>query len=608
MEVIEFHFSPGAGSSLAKFWRKGKKETIYDTFCYEPENPDEEKLGNLYIIAELKKGFVFSSKLLNNLASVIKKEYYSVPWQPPEKKLRKALNKGNEFLIEQGAEEENLAWLENINLIVFSLFSSSEKERKINLAKKGNIRILFSRDKEVIDIGQNLGISKGGSLQIFENIISGKLLEDDKIMVLTEEVSKYFQEENLIENIASSSGKKDIKRMFKYRKKTLSELSGIFFLIILKFSRPKISKKLPSPSFPEFLKKLKPEKAEEKQNFKKPCLKLNLFKDYLNSFLRTVKRMIAFSQVFLGDIKGAPEKISGLFKELKGKGRSLIFNKKISIIIIFILILLVGSLIFENKREEEIQRSSQSLEEIKAKVSQADNLLIFKDEEEANLLLQNAWEEASALIDDDFPLKDEAETLKELIEEKLWPLNKMEEIEEPILSENFQKEDFIVEIKPKDFSYEVFSIFNSSFYALNQESGEIIKYPFIKKSEWAEGQTWAKSDLLINAKSIAVDGSIWVLDSENNLLRFYIGKYQDQLTLNIFPKIKDARKIITSSSLSHIYILEPIQKRIIIIDRKGNIIRQFTSQQFDNLEDIAVSEKDKIIYLLNSQKVYQINL
>jgi len=78
------------------------------------------------------------------------------------------------------------------------------------------------------------------------------------------------------------------------------------------------------------------------------------------------------------------------------------------------------------------------------------------------------------------------------------------------------------------------------------------------------------------------------------------------LNLNFFPAAENLSKIFTSSSLPYLYILEPAQKRIIILNKSGEIIKQFQSEKFDNLLDFAISQNGKTIWLLNGLKVYQL--
>ena len=119
---------------------------------------------------------------------------------------------------------------------------------------------------------------------------------------------------------------------------------------------------------------------------------------------------------------------------------------------------------------------------------------------------------------------------------------------------------------------------------------------------------------------MAVDGSLWALTKENAgeegkpsssptvIERYYAGKLQEALKLEIFPFPKSFFKIFTSSQQPYIYILEPVQNRIVIINKSGGIIEQFQSEKFDNLLDFSISQDGKTIYLLNGLKVYKITL
>jgi len=136
-----------------------------------------------------------------------------------------------------------------------------------------------------------------------------------------------------------------------------------------------------------------------------------------------------------------------------------------------------------------------------------------------------------------------------------------------------------------------------------------LKFLFHKNFEWGSAQLWLAQEekKAIGTRSLAVDGSVWLLAKNNSLSRYYAGRLQEEISLEIFPAPKELKKIFTSATLPYLYLLEPVQKRIIILDKKGQIIKQFQSQKFDNLLDFAVSEDGKTIYLLNSLNLYKIN-
>ena len=94
----------------------------------------------------------------------------------------------------------------------------------------------------------------------------------------------------------------------------------------------------------------------------------------------------------------------------------------------------------------------------------------------------------------------------------------------------------------------------------------------------------------------------------NSIYQYYTGELIQEINLNIFPEIKFFSKIFTSPKLSHIYILEPQEQRVVIIDKSGQFIKQFTSEKFDNILDIGVSDEEKSIYILNNLNLYKINI
>lgn len=165
---------------------------------------------------------------------------------------------------------------------------------------------------------------------------------------------------------------------------------------------------------------------------------------------------------------------------------------------------------------------------------------------------------------------------------------------------------FILEIPSSDFNFISMASHLKNIYLLEGKSGEIVKYspPFSK------GELWLKEGVkrVKETKSITVDGSIWVLSEDNKISRYFNGQYKEDLNLDFFPKPEKVQKILTSPDLPYLYLLEPSQNRVIILGKTGEIIRQFQSNQFDNLKDFTLASDGKIIYLLNGQKIYQLNL
>ena len=175
------------------------------------------------------------------------------------------------------------------------------------------------------------------------------------------------------------------------------------------------------------------------------------------------------------------------------------------------------------------------------------------------------------------------------------------------LKDDQLSEPISLETPYPDFNFDDFSSYRSNLYFLDQKSGEITKYPYLENLKWDSPQLWLDPRTkATEAKSMAIDGNIWILNKDNSIGRYHFGKLQKNLTLELFPEQKKFSKIFTSSQVPYLYLLEPEQNRIVILNKTGQIIEQFQSDKFDGLLDFSVSKDGKTIYLLNSLKVYQI--
>lgn len=612
MQVFELHFNP-----------KVKENLIFDSFCYEPENIYEKKLGNLYIAGELQNALPQNSRFLDNLAKILKEKYYGLSLKSSEKAFSESIKGANEFLATL-AKNGNVSWLGNLNFATLSL-TSQQRWWGVNFTKVGNLKILLSRDQNLIDIGKNLDLEEiPEPLKIFSNLVSGKLTQDDKIMILTKEVFSAFTEgyggssENLLNKIAKTEvlDEKKLKEIFKKSEKELKDISGIFLLVQLKPEiQPKYTltfkKKVPEISFSQiFLPILKRMKA----------VGLKRQTKFLKTFLSLVKKirpskLIRGPKIFLrtfSKISSLPDSIKqNLRKPILKKGLILThppLKKRAGLILILILILLAGFFIFKGGKEEEIRQTQEILDEVEAKIIQAENFLILKEEEKTNSLYQEAWSLLLPQTKTGAPLEKKALFLKNSIEDKLYSLNKLEKIAELQLASDqnlFQQKKSQTPDSP--FPFDDFSKFKSYIYFLDSNKGEIQKCssPLIQKNceFWLSPETKKP----IEAKSMAIDGSIWILTKENQIDRYYNGSYQETLSLNFFPCLEDPIKIWTSKTLSYLYLLEPGQNRIIILNKSGEIVKQFQSEKLDNLLDFALSEDGKTIYLLNGLKIYQLS-
>jgi len=677
MQVFEFHFNPLGRRPAGKL-----KDLIFDSFCYEPENIYERRVGSLYMLGMLKNVLPQNTHFLERLAKIIKEKYYSSTLVRPEKSLKNSLKEANDFL-ESIAKRGDVSWLGNLSFGVISI-----KNYELNFTKVGDLKFFLIRKGQIIDIDQKLKLEEiePYPLKIFGNIVSGKLSENDIILAVTKDALETFHSQNLIQEIAQIIpdaqvfDENKIKEIFNNKQEILSNISGICLLIFLsKEFYPAAAREIISPkpvkfSFKKALtpvfnyllgfKKIikKPEIKIKRPEFKKPEFK---------------KPAIRIPKLPLPKLPRIPiPKISHNW------------SKNLILIFALAIFLTLGFFVAQREEERKIEEYQQTLREIKSKVDEAESYLILKETlpeagQKANSLLKDSWNAISPLsrIAVTLPsdLKNEIFALKNTISKNLYQLNKLEMIEEPEILFEFDKEEFvpqkimavdnklyffnaysenlflrteggseeIIEIDKKfqaataisdaavffsgpdqlvilndgqierfslqclsDFDFDFLSSFKSGLYFLDKNKGEIIKYPYLENFEWGSPQFWLapQAKKTINPKSFAVDGSVWFLNQGNSLTRYYGGWPQETITVELFPAVKNFSKIIARTDLPYLYLLEPEQSRVVILNKAGQIFQQFQSSQFDNLLDFAVSKDGKTIYLLNELEVYQIKI
>jgi len=174
--------------------------------------------------------------------------------------------------------------------------------------------------------------------------------------------------------------------------------------------------------------------------------------------------------------------------------------------LLLILLLSLAFLIFEDEREKEFKEVSEILEQVKSQKSQAENLLIFNDEERANLVLQSAWSQVAPLVDSKNPL---------------IKINKLEKISEPELILEIP----IQEINLRPQRIVLFNYFNSTFpslYFFNSFSANI--YNFNLLDEEKEIITTNRNIKIANCFS----DSILILSEPDLLIQYFPQKTENQ--------------------------------------------------------------------------------
>lgn len=648
MQIFELHFNP-------------KKENhTFNTFLTEPQTETEKKKGSLYMAGEVTAPLLKPDEFLGKTANTIKKSFYAKKLNP-EASLASSLKTANEFLGEE-VKKENVGWLGNFNFAALSI-----KNYDLVFTKTGDIKIILIRDGQISDISKNLSLEEVNPypVKVFFNVASGKLSDNDIVLILSNSVFEFIKEKGILENLAKAKdiNAKKIRETLPqslFTKGDGSKVSGLSLIFL--FSKAK-------DKSPLSVLLSKAETVKKRSAFPVPII----VKPIKRALLK-VKKAIPTKNIRL-------PKITRPFVSLKQpaveKGKKDPAKRnKIILLVTFFCVLAIGFLIFktaEDKREAEILAS---FKEIEKKVKQAESLMLSQNQKEADRLFKESFKELLPLTERDSDTTPSIISLKETIRGNLERLNKLERIADPeilFIAEDFSpekiayssgniylynssssiqkvdietKEKETIELgddikkidssssatlvsaglskiyyltngewqenelgKPSSYQtdFDLFSSYLFNLYFIDKETCDITKYPYFANFEWGLPKLWHEDfgKTCLDPVSAAIDGSIWLLNQDNTVTRYYTGEFQENIKFDIFPFPEEFTQIDVKNNL---YILEPKNNRIIIIDKDNEIVKQFQSEQFSNLKSFALSATGKTIYLLNGNTIYRIEI
>lgn len=167
----------------------------------------------------------------------------------------------------------------------------------------------------------------------------------------------------------------------------------------------------------------------------------------------------------------------------------------------------------------------------------------------------------------------------------------------------------------KDISYPVDNvklsdlfIYNRKLYTLDPANNQIFKHS-PTQTGFDKGASWVKDSGIDikDAVSLAIDGDLFVLKQNGEILKLVAGRKEEFVISGLEPKLDKPSIVWTYNNLTNIYILEPTNKRAIILDKAGQLIGQYTASVWQNPTGMIVDEAKKTIYILDSNKIYKFN-
>lgn len=154
------------------------------------------------------------------------------------------------------------------------------------------------------------------------------------------------------------------------------------------------------------------------------------------------------------------------------------------------------------------------------------------------------------------------------------------------------------------------TIYNRRLYSLDSANGQIYKHESIKTG-FSRGKDWLTDGATRDFKEgvdIAIDGDVFVLRKNGAIDKFTAGKQQSFSVTGLDPALTSADKIWTYTDLNYLYVLDGAQKRIVILDKTGLLVRQILAPELAGASGMIADEASMSAYFISGNRLYKISL
>lgn len=155
------------------------------------------------------------------------------------------------------------------------------------------------------------------------------------------------------------------------------------------------------------------------------------------------------------------------------------------------------------------------------------------------------------------------------------------------------------------------STFSKYLYLLDPENSQIWKYEKRDKS-FATAQEYNLDADLSSAISIAIDGNIFVLTSDGEIIKMLRGKKVNYAIRNAPENsMSGLTKIYTTSELNKLYLLNKAKNSILVFSKGENEAyyeRQIMIEDASEIRDFWVNPVSNYLFYVDSEKLYEFGL
>ncbi|MBI1834055.1 MAG: hypothetical protein HYR90_04505 [Candidatus Andersenbacteria bacterium] len=153
------------------------------------------------------------------------------------------------------------------------------------------------------------------------------------------------------------------------------------------------------------------------------------------------------------------------------------------------------------------------------------------------------------------------------------------------------------------------AVFGNRLYVLDRSINNILSYNktlrgYSAGTPWITDQNFPVRTIV----NIAVDGNVYTLHEDGSIHSLFKGVAAEFNQEAVSPIIPATARIITTDEYQFIYVIDPANKRIVVYDKNGKLIRQHVVDVASEFSDATIYPDETKAYVLDGTRVLEISL
>lgn len=244
-----------------------------------------------------------------------------------------------------------------------------------------------------------------------------------------------------------------------------------------------------------------------------------------------------------------------------------------------------------SKEREDLETLSQQIDEAILASLNASRVSPQKTDTSASLLLKEFIAQKNVL----FATQNE-ENLFVVTDKEIASVSKKTETRTSLIKREWSKAGGI-------------GVFGSNLYLLDKDAHKVYKYI-------PQGTSYTKSDYLAidvtpdfsNVSDMAVDGAVWVLYLDGRIHKFLRGKAESFAISGLDEPFKNPLGLVTNQDSSLLYILDPGNQTIIALSKEGKYEKQYSSDVFKTAKALDIRESEGKGFVTDGSSLFEFPL